>query len=345
MAIGINDLDDDDFGTGFDPSNQEEIEEISPINQETPNNEEGDDLISDFLKTRGIDDMSKINFQDDNGDLIERNWNDLTKEEKFNILNMPLETQTVDNSDNGLTEEEINLLSQIRQSNLTPSEFLQQISGQQVEYTPQYKIDELSDDEIYLLDLESRVGELSDEEAAEALNNVKSNEEFFKKQVDGIRKEYKEREDFQSQQEQALREQEQQEAFQNYQNQVIDAINGFDSIGNFDLNFEQKDKEELADFMLTQDQNGNNYLFEALQDPETLTKAAWFILNGEEAFNTISDYFTQQIKLVSENQYKKGLEDGKKGIQTRPTVVIDNTKKNNNQHRVYSSINDLDDDD
>jgi hypothetical protein len=34
-------------------------------------------------------------------------------------------------------------------------------------------------------------------------------------------------------------------------------------------------------------------LFEALQDPETLTKAAWFILNGEEAFNTISDYFTQ----------------------------------------------------
>jgi len=47
---------------------------------------------------------------------------------------------------------------------------------------------------------------------------------------------------------------------------------------------------------------------------------------------------------VSENQYKKGLEDGKKGVQTRPTVVIDNSKKNNNQHRSYNSINDLDDD-
>jgi hypothetical protein len=45
------------------------------------------------------------------------------------------------------------------------------------------------------LDLESRVGELSDEEAAEALNTVKQNEEFFKKQIEGIRKEYKERED------------------------------------------------------------------------------------------------------------------------------------------------------
>jgi hypothetical protein len=52
--------------------------------------------------------------------------------------------------------------------------------------------------------------------------------------------------------------------------------------------------------------------------------------------------------LVSQNQYKKGLEDGKKGVQTRPTVVIDNSNKNNNKpnaHRAYSSINDLDDDD
>jgi hypothetical protein len=119
---------------------------------------------------------------------------------------MPLETQQEDNND--LTEEEINLLSQIRQSNLTPSQYLQQIAGEKVEVTPQYKIDDLSDDEVYLLDLESRVGELSDEEAAEALSTAKSNEDFFKKQIEGIRKEYKEREDLQAQQEEAQREQE-----------------------------------------------------------------------------------------------------------------------------------------
>jgi hypothetical protein len=44
--------------------------------------------------------------------------------------------------------------------------------------------------------LESRVGEISDEEAANALNVAKQNEDLFKKQVEGIRKEYKEREDF-----------------------------------------------------------------------------------------------------------------------------------------------------
>ena len=339
MAIGIDDLDDDDI---LEPGQQQEIQE--PPVTPPPGQEPEGDFMSDFLKTRGIDDLNKINFQDDEGNITERSWNDLSNEEKINILNMPLETEQGDNQ-NDLTEEEINLLSQIRQSNMTPSEFLQSIAGEQVEVTPQYKIDELSDDEVYLLDLESRVGELTDEEAAQALSNAKQNEDFFKKQIEGIRKEYKEREDFKTQQEEAEREQEQQQAFENYQAQVVDAINGFTSIGNFDLNFEDADKEELADFMLSRDQAGKNYLFEALQDPETLTKAAWFILNGEEAFNTISDYFAQQIKLVSENQYKKGLEDGKKGVQTRPTVVIDNSKKNNNQHRQYKSIFDFDDDD
>jgi hypothetical protein len=165
--------------------------------------------MSDFLKTRGIDDLNKINFEDEEGNITERSWNDLSNEEKINILNMPLETEQGDNQ-NDLTEEEINLLSQIRQSNMTPSEYLQSIAGEQVEVTPQYKIDELSDDEVYLLDLESRVGELTDEEAAQALSNAKQNEDFFKKQIEGIRKEYKEREDFKTQQEEAEKEQEQQ---------------------------------------------------------------------------------------------------------------------------------------
>lgn len=339
MAIGIDDLDDDDI---LEPGEQHETQE--PPTNEPPGQEQEGDFMSDFLKTRGIDDLNSINFQDDDGNITTRKWDELSNEEKINILNMPLETEEVEDN-NDLTEDEIALLTQIRQSNMTPTEYLQSIAGEQVEVTQQYKIDELSDDEVYLLDLESRVGELTDEEAAQALNTAKSNEEFFKKQIEGIRKEYKEREDLKAQQEEAEREQEQQQAFENYQAQVVDAINGFTSIGNFDLNFEDADKEELAEFMLSRDQAGKNYLFEALQDPETLTKAAWFILNGEEAFNTISDYFTQQIKLVSENQYKKGLEDGKKGVQTRPTVVIDNSKKNNNQNRQYKSIFDFDDDD
>jgi hypothetical protein len=43
--------------------------------------------------------------------------------------------------------------------------------------------------------------------------------------------------------------------------------------------------------MLLRDETGNNYFWQALQDPDTLVRAAWFVLNGEEAFNNISDYF------------------------------------------------------
>ena len=337
MAIGINDLDDDDdIMTG----------EEQPLNNPEPpaEQEESDDYMSDFLKSRGIDDPSKIIFEDDNNQMIQRDWKDLSKEEKLNILNMPLDQHEGEDNGNNLTEEEISLLNQIRQSNMTPSEYIQQLSAGEVIQEPQYSIDQLSDDEVYILDLESRVGELSEEQAAQALNIAKQqDEELYKKQIEGIRKEYKEREDFKNQQTQAQIEQEQQEAFNAYRDSVVNAIDNLTSIGNLDLNFEDADKENLAEFMLSQDESGKNYLYEALQDPEILTKAAWFILNGEEAFNSITDYFTNQIKLVSENQYKKGLEDGKKGInnQSKPTVVI---TKQKNDHRQYNSIEDLDDD-
>ena len=340
MAIGINDLDDDDvieFG-------QINVETSLKQEENNSNQQNQDDYISDFLKTRGIDDPSKIMFEDDNNQMVERNWNDLSKEEKLNILNMPLETtQETDTNENDLTEEEINLLNQIRQSNMTPTEYINQLSSKETVQEPQYSIDQLSDDEVYLLDLESRVGELSDEQAASALNIAKQqDEELYKKQIEGIRREYKEREDLKNQQTQAQIEEEQLEAFNAYRDSVVNAIDNFTSIGNLDLNFEDADKENLAEFMLSQDETGKNYLYEALQDPEILTKAAWFILNGEEAFNSITDYFKNQIKLVSENQYKKGLEDGKKGVNTpsQPTVVI--TKQKNN-HRQYNSIEDLDD--
>ena len=339
MAIGIDELDDDDIFEGSQEENP--VDEPSGYQQQESNDDD-DSFMSDFLRSKGIDDPSRIKFEDENNNIIERNWNDLTREEQINILNTPLQPQYEDNND--LSDEEVTLLTQIRQSGLTPSQYLQQIQGDQIVQEPTYKIDDLSDDEVYILDLESRVGELSDDDAAQALSVAKQNEDLFNKQVEGIRKEYKDREDYNTQQEQAQLEQQQQEAYYQYQDAVINAINNFNSIGNLDLNFEDSDKEELAEFMLSPDEAGNNYLYRALQDPETLVKAAWFILNGDEAFDSITDYFTNQIKLVSENQYRKGYEEGKKGTSpSRPTVVIQNNKQN--QRRQFNTIDDLDDED
>ena len=338
MAIGIDDLyDEDDI-----IEQPQEEEEVQNTYSDSSNNEDDEDVMSDYLKSKGIDDMSRIKFEGDDGNIEERDWNSLSKEEKLNILNTPLQEDYNIHEDNyGLTNEEIELINQIRSSNLSPDQYISQFKSEPQE--PFYKVDDLSDDEIFILDLESRVGELSDEDAAQALSVAKQNDELYKKQVEGIRKEYQDREDFQAQQQQYEVEQMQAEALNQYQQQIGNAISSFNSIGNLDLNFDDQDREELAEFMLSLDQSGNNYFYKAMQDPDTLVKAAWFILNGEDAFNNITDYFTNQIRQVSEAQYKKGLEDGKSGKPSKSTVVINKTKQTS--QKPINSIYNLDDDD
>lgn len=338
MGISIDDLEDDDIlenGEGTQQQYQQTDDDYQT------NNEPNNDFLTDFLRSKGINDITKIQFENEDGNIVERDWNTLTREEQINIANTPLEP--VENYTN-FDEEELNLINQIRNSGMTPNQYLQSIQGDQVIQEPQYKIDDLSDDELFLLDLESRVGELSEEEGIQALTNAKQNEEFYKKQIDGIRKEYKEREDYQSQQAQAELEEEQRQAFDLYQAQVVNAIDQFTSIGNLDLDFEDSDKEELAQFMLSQDENGNNYLYQALQDPVNLVKAAWFILNGDEAFDNVANYFKNQIKLISQNQYNKGLQDAQTRDSSKPQVFID-PSKNRVTPRQYKTIEDLDDED
>ena len=338
MGIGIDDLYDEEDDIQLEPQPVSQPVSQPPVVDNQEPEDSDDDFMRDFLKSKGIEDPSKIKFEE--GDqIVERNWDDLTREEQINILNTPVTSQS--QPEDFLSSEEIELLNNIRQSKLTPSQYIEQLQ-QPVVQEPRYKVDDFSDDELYILDLESRVGELSDDEAAQALSIAKQNEDFYQKQIEGIRKEYKQREEEQSQYDLAEQEEQQRQAFEQYQSMVVDAIDNFNSVGNLDLAFEDSDKEQLAEFILSQDNSGLNYFYKAMQDPQTLVKAAWFILNGDEAFNSIQDYFTNQIKLVSENQYKKGLEDGKKGTSSKPTVVIDNSKKT--QHRQYKSIEDLDDD-
>lgn len=335
MAISMDDLDDDDIIQSQEPERVNQDPPVEPPTEDT--------FMSDFLKTRGINDMSKILFEGENG-LEEKSWDSLSQEEKFGILNTPLEQPISEDNNNDLSEDEINFINILRENNLTPQQYIEQIQNPAPE--PQYQVDDLDDDQLFVLDLETRVGDLPDEVAAQALATAKQNEDLFKKQVEGIRKEYKEKEDYQKQQEQAEVEEQRQQAYQEFANSVSDAISQFESVGNFDLNLDDRDREILAGFMLERDEAGNNYLWQALQDPETLTKAAWFILNGEEALNDISEHYAKQIQLISDNQYKKGFEDAKKGNQpSRPTVVIDPSKSKTNQVRQYTSIEELDDED
>lgn len=344
MAIGIDELDyNEEDNLSLEQPTEESTEVNEPSNVESVESE--DDAITAFLKTKGIEDPNKIKFENEAGDVEEVAWGDLSNEEQFNILS----TSNVD-PDRALDDSEINFINEIRLGGMTVDEYKAMLYNQGMQaasnrnIVPRYEIDNIPDDELYLADLQQKLGSnITTEELSAALQAEKQNPELYSKKVQGIRNEYKSLEDQARNNEAAAIQREQEQQMAQFQNSVLGEIQGLNKIGNFDVDLDTDDMNDVANFILSSDPAGINYFAKALNDPAKLVKAAWFLTKGEQAFNDISDYFTQQIKEVSKAQYKKGLEDGKSGkssVSTAPRVVK-RTQVNNNQ-RVIKTIDDLD---
>ena len=316
MEIGTDEQLIDDL----DDFNKEEVSDgTEPITE--PSEEiksEGDDFIDSLLRSRGIQDRTKINFTDDDGEIVEQNWDNLSTEEKLNILNTSEEDPSQE-----LDESEITLINAIRESRLTPEEYINNLQQQSVNNYIQnaqdiqhsYKIDEYSDDELFIFDLMSKASDITDQEAQEALEAAKSNEALFQKQVEAIRNQLKAQEDEAIQQAQFEQEEQERERFNQYSSQIADYIGEFDEFSGYDLNLSNEDRDDLYEFITGVDGAGNNHFAKALSDPETLVKAAWLTLNGQQMIEDITNYFQNEIKQVRKESYKKGIEDAKKGTQ------------------------------
>lgn len=306
MEIGTDEIDElDDFET-----------EETQQQEETPQEEPQEDYIDTLLKSKGIEDRNKIKFEDDNGEIEERSWDDLSNNDKVNILQS---SEPV--SETGLDSTEVELINAIRQSGLSPSEYLQNIGQQSVNnyvqnsYTPQYIVDDYSDDDLYKADLMSRTG-ISEEEAQEELDRAKTNETLFQKQIQSIRNEYKTIEQENAQQAQAEQEQYYAQQQQQFNNEIVDQINNFTEFSGYDLNLENEDMQMLYDFITGTDAAGNNYFAKALTDPKTLVQAAWLTLNGQQMIEDITHYFQNEISNVRKESYKKGVSDAQKQTST-----------------------------
>ena len=366
MAIGIDELDDDfEFESQVQDDNQNQNtndNQNSDDNQDDNQNDDQNndnqddnqnddnqqddnqitDALSAFLKTKGIDDITKIKFENENGETEELDWNSLTPEEQLNILNDNPEPER------DLDDSEIDLINRLRSSNLTPDEFVAMIKQQgaseyarSLEEAPKYQIDDLNDDELFILDLQTRIEDITEEEAMQALEKAKSNETLFAKQVQGIRSEYKRIEDENNQRLTLQEENERKEQYQQFQDSVLSEIQNLNKIGDLDIELDVDEMNDVASFILSEDGAGINYFSKALNDPKQLVKMAWFALKGEEAIDNISNYFKNQIKEVSRQQYQKGLEDGKSGKSSR-VVARKQTPSKKQTDQQFSSIDDLD---
>lgn len=355
MEIGIDDLDfEDDVIVDSPEGDQGEQEKpwmedpYGNNNQDNqPSSEEyqepstaDDDILMYYLRSKGIEDPSKIKFEDEKGEIEEKDWNSLDREEQLNILNSQ-------ETENDFSESELGLINKLRQAQLSPEEYEQYLMRQGAEhYASQiqenektYTIDDLTDEELFVMDLKSRIEDLTDEEAQLALDRALADENLFNRQMKGIRADYKRLEDEIEQRKQEELNQQQQEQMKEFSNSIINSIQAFNSLGSLNIEMTEDDMEDVAQFILTSDGAGINHFSKALNDPDTLVKMAWFTLKGEEAFNSITEYFKNEISKVSKASYEKGLKDGKiNKLIYQPT----NKQSIKQQSRQYTSIDDLD---
>ena len=305
----------DEFDEYNEPQNGDNNQEPTNNEIDGSSNEPEDDLTSEVLRLKGISDPEKIKFEDETGAIVERPWNTLSRAEQLNILAGEEPEQ------NDLADDEIELLNAIRNSGMSVNDFMANLQTPQEAPAPSYKIDELSDEDVYALDLLEKVGadNITDEELEQAINNAKQNEVLFKKTVEGLRKEYirlQQDEEAQIANEQAAK---QEAAYKQFATSITNEIRGLNSFAGQELELSDEDSEELAAFMLELDDTGTSAFGRALQDPNLFTKAAFWLLNEDQ----IIEELTKQMQ----DNYKRGYEQAKADLQghNKPKLVF-NTK-------------------
>lgn len=338
----VNDLNTQDTSGANDTTPPQDDDQLGEGTVETtpPAQPSEDTFINDLLKSRGIADPTKIKFENENGEIEEVDWNTLNSKDKLNILNSSVST-----AEDDLDASEIELINAIRESQLTPSEYMQALQRSSVETYIQnaqnqnqvYSIDQYSDDELFVMNLVSISEDITQEEALEALDRAKSNEALFKKQMGAIRNEYKKAEEESLQYARLKQEQDAQDQFNQFAEKIESSILNFKDFSGGQISMSNDDMQDLYNFITGVDNAGNSWFGKALQDPDTVVQMAWFVLNGEKMLQDITDYYEKEISNVRKESYDKGLAAGKK--DNTPTVTYKPVSKPN----VTQTFDDLDD--
>lgn len=343
MDIGIND-DDLDYLDDFENTPQLQINEEdtheenqSYDQEESTTSQDESDFLNSFLKSRGIEDRSKIKFEDEYGNIEEVNWDNLSTEDKLNLLESSNEDPDVD-----LDDEEVQLVNAWRSSNLNPKEYIQAIQRNAVEQyiksqqtqETYYRVDEFSDDELFVMDLLTRTKDMTQEEAYELLDRAKTNETIFKKQIDALRSEYKYQEDEVNKYNELQQQQIQQQQFEQFARSVENSIINFNKLSEFGIELDQDSAQDVYELLTGTDSAGNNYFRKILDDTDSLVELAVWALKGKEMLNNVINYYNKEITNVRKESFNKGLQAQK----DKPTIVYKNKQLDLNKSNYYDDL-------
>ena len=296
-------------------------------------------FLYEFLKEKGIEDPSKLQFENEDGEIEEVDFNSLSDEEKLNIINSV--------SDPGLTQHETDVVNYLRQNNVTFNQVIDYFSKKAVEdylaqnpdqvYQKSYTIDDYTDDELYLADLKSKYPEFTDEELMSKLETAKANETLFKKEVDALRVDYKKQEDAEIE---AQKQREQQD-YDNLVGNLQNILNNFNEVAldstdaeSDVLEIEDSDKQQVLAYLLNQDSEGKSQLVKDLENPATLIELAWLRTQGRTLIDNTTRYWKDLLKEERKEKAKlqKELESYKSRNEQSVVVPKPPTKNDDNSN-------------
>ena len=319
-TLDLEDLDDIQDLDIDSPGYEEPIDEGT---QEPAETESDFDLAKELLTLQGISDMNKIKFEDESGAVIEKSWDSLSNNEKLMILSHQ------EDPDTSLDAAEIELINQIRESGMTPDQYIQSLQTSEPP-TPTYEVDSMSDDELFCIDLLDKIGSenITDEELQQALDSAKANENLFKKQVASLRVYYKDLEEKRMQQAELEKQEAAEQEFNAFSNNIIESIRNFNALEDTPVELSLEEMDDLANYILTRDASGYSEFGRLLNDPVQFTKAAFWMLKGPEILNEMQ----KQIKEAYLRGYNETHKPATKKVFTKPS----SPKGNNNKDSQYA---------
>ena len=328
MINEANTLDLDDLDDIQDPIIDEpEPQDPEPQEPQDPQEPTDEfDLTRELLTLQGISDINKIKFEDESGAVVEKSWDSLSNNEKLMILSHQ------EDPDTSLDDAEIELINQIRESGMTPDQYIQSLQVSEPPTTT-YEVDGMSDDELFCLDLLDKVGadNITDEELQQALENAKANENLYNKQVASLRVYYKGLEEKRQQELEAEKQAEAERQFNAFADNIVESIRNFNSLEDIPVELSGEDMEDLANYILTRDASGYSEFGRLLNDPMQFAKAAFWTSRGPEILNEMQ----KQIK----EAYLRGYNETHKTVPTNKVFTksqTTQTSKNNNKESQYA---------
>lgn len=258
-------------------------------------------IIDDLLKAKGITD-SKVIIVDENNVEQEVDFYSLSKEDQLEILNYKEESEKV----TSLEQEEQDLIQYLRENNLTLEEYLDQYKDSLVaelgaSSEVSYDIDAYDDEELYLLDLKTKF-DLTDEELAIELEKALQDKELFTKKVTKLRADYKQLEDNYKEEQQNEINTQREVQYNQFVDTMVDvAVKTPDLYG---IELEDEEKNTVLSALLELDENGTSAFYKALNDPNNLYKAAWFLTYGQQAFDAIKNAYETEISRLKSDKPK-----------------------------------------